>query len=89
MTQFLRPRRLVRGVLSLPLTAGLLLAQGPTPSPAPTPTDLVVKCIENAAAVCVQCLADRPWYAEGLCYSKYAADGILCTPATLLKLMMS
>jgi hypothetical protein len=87
MTQCFRSRRLIRGVLLLPLTAGLLLAQGPTPSPAPTPTDVVVNCIENAADALVDCVADLPWYSEGLCYLKYAADGILCAPAFLLKFL--
>ena len=85
MTQFLRFPRLARGALLLPFTAGPLLAQGSTP----TPTEMFVKCVENAADAFVGCVADLPWYAEGLCYVKYAADGILCVPATLLKLMMS
>lgn len=87
MIPFVRSPRLLRGALLLPLAAGPLLAQGSTP--APTPTELFVKCVENAADVFVRCVADLPWYAEGLCYSKYAADGVLCAPATLLKLMMS
>jgi len=87
MTQFFRFPRLARGALLLPCTAGPLLAQGSTPTP--TPTELFVKCVENAADVFVRCVADLPWYAEGLCYVKYAADGILCVPGTLLKLMMS
>ncbi|MGA1359618.1 MAG: hypothetical protein ACO32Z_00360 [Gemmatimonadaceae bacterium] len=87
MTQFVRVPRLARGTLLLPVTAGPLLAQGSTPTP--TPTELFVKCIENSADAFVRCVADLPWYAEALCYSKYGADGILCVPATLLKLLMS
>lgn len=86
MTQFLHPGHLLRRALLLsPFTAGPLLAQGTVP----TPTEAVANCLDNAANVFVQCLADLPWYAQGLCYSKYAADGILCAPATLLKFMMS
>ncbi|MEN9790429.1 MAG: hypothetical protein RLZZ63_87 [Gemmatimonadota bacterium] len=86
MTQFSLPGRLMRRVLLLsPFTAGPLLAQGT----APTPTEAVARCLDGAATAFVQCLADLPWYAEGLCYSKYAADGVLCAPATLLKFMMA
>ena len=85
MTQIFLPGRLLgRALLLTPFTAGPLLAQGTT-----TPTEAVAQCLDAAATVFVQCLADLPWYAEGLCYSKYAADGVLCAPATLLKFMMT
>ena len=88
MTQFSLPGRLFqRALLLTPLTAGPLFAQ--STSTAPTPTEVVAQCLEGAANAFVQCIADLPWYAEGLCYSKYAADGVLCVPSTLLKFMMA
>ncbi|MEY4608045.1 MAG: hypothetical protein RL625_262 [Gemmatimonadota bacterium] len=86
MTQFSLAGRLIqRALLLTPFASGPLLAQSTTP----TPTEVVAQCLDGAANAFVQCLADLPWYAEGLCYSKYAADGVLCVPSTLLKFMMS
>ncbi|MCE2803541.1 MAG: hypothetical protein P2975_07475 [Gemmatimonadota bacterium] len=87
MTQFLARWRAHHTMLLLPFVSGPLLAQ--SSGSTPTPTEVVVHCLDAAATAFVQCLADLPWYAEGLCYSKYAADGILCVPSTLLKFMMS
>jgi len=87
MTQRLDRWRARHALLLTPFSAGPILAQ--STSQAPTPTEVVAQCLDNAANAFVQCLADLPWYAEGLCYSKYAADGVLCVPSTLLKFMMS
>lgn len=89
MTQFLARWRAHHAILLLPVVSGPLLAQGTGTTAPSTPTEVVVQCLDAAATVFVQCLADLPWYAEGLCYSKYAADGVLCAPSTLLKFMMA
>jgi len=89
MTQILARRRAIRAALFLPMVSGPLLAQSSGTTAPSTPTEVVVQCLNAAATAFVQCLTDLPWYAEGLCYSKYAADGILCAPSTLLKFMMA
>ncbi len=89
MTQILARWRTLSATLLLPVVSGPLLAQGSGTTAPSTPTEVIAQCLDAAATAFVQCLTDLPWYAEGLCYSKYAADGILCAPSTLLKFMMS
>lgn len=45
----------------------------------------VLKCIDSAADAFVSCVDDLPWYAEGACYIRYAADGILCAPSIVYR----
>ena len=72
----------------LPYVFALALALGLsalTEADAQSPTDGVVKCLDDAAEELKQCVDDLPWYAEALCYSRYASDGILCAPSVMLK----
>ena len=62
---------------------------GPPLARAQTATEAVALCLDKAADAFVTCVGDLPWYAESLCYSKYAADGILCVPANLFKFLVS
>jgi hypothetical protein len=76
-----RARRVLTLVALLALAGDPLLAQ--------TATEAVAICLDKAADAFVSCVDDLPWYAESLCYSKYAADGILCVPANIFKFLVS
>jgi len=78
------PRR-ARRVLTL--LALLLLASDPLL--AQTATEAVALCLDKAADAFVTCVDDLPWYAESLCYSRYAADGILCVPSQIFKFLVT
>lgn len=52
---------------------------------AQSPTQEAVACVEAAADELKKCVDDLPWYAEALCYARYASDGILCAPSVVLK----
>ncbi len=72
----------------LPYVFGLVLALGLsalTEADAQSPTNGVVKCVDDAANELKQCVDDLPWYAEALCYARYASDGVLCAPSIMLK----
>lgn len=76
-----RARRVLTVLAFLTVASDPLLAQ--------TATEAVALCLDKAADAFVTCVGDLPWYAESLCYSKYAADGILCVPANLFKFLVS
>ena len=71
----------------LALLALLLLASDPLL--AQTATEAVAICLDKAADAFVACVDDLPWYAESLCYSRYAADGILCVPSQIFKFLVT
>jgi hypothetical protein len=48
---------------------------------AQSPTNDIVKCVDGAANELKKCVDDLPWYAEALCYARYASDGVLCAPS--------
>ncbi len=77
-------RKMVYIPLATALIAVVLFAPGKA-ARAQTNTDAVVACIDSAADKLKACTDALAWYAEALCYARYAADGILCTPALLLK----
>lgn len=66
------------------LVFGLVLSSVTT-AQAQSKTDDVVKCVDDAANELKQCVDDLPWYAEALCYARYASDGVLCAPSVLIK----
>lgn len=45
----------------------------------------VLNCVDSAADAFVSCVDDLPWYAEALCYLRYASDGILCAPSVVYR----
>lgn len=46
-------------------------------------TSDVVACLDGAADEFKRCIDDVKWYAEALCYARYASDGILCAPSVV------
>jgi len=78
-----------RTFVRLPYVFGLVFAlvMGTmTDAEAQGQTDGIVKCVDNAANELKECVDDLPWYAEALCYARYASDGILCgVPGVLTK----
>ncbi|MFN0098848.1 MAG: hypothetical protein ACKVS7_09255 [Gemmatimonadaceae bacterium] len=56
-----------------------------TEAKAQSPTQAAVKCVESAAEDLVACVDELPWYAEALCYARYASDGILCAPSVVFR----
>ncbi len=69
-------------VLALALAALFIPPQGVE---AQSPSDGIVGCIDKAADEFKKCVDDLAWYAEGLCYARYASDGVLCAPSVVLK----
>lgn len=76
-------RAMVKLSLGLALVFGLLLGGGE--AEAQSQTSEVKACVERAADALVECVDDLPGWAEILCYSRYASDGILCAPSVLFK----
>lgn len=77
-----------RAMLRLPLAAALvlgLIVGGAPKVEAQSLTDAAVKCVDDAANELKKCTDDLPWYAEPLCYARYASDGILCAPGITFK----
>ncbi len=77
----------LRKIVRIPFLAALLIAliAAPTRSvDAQSRTGGVVACLDAAANDLVSCVDDLPWYAEALCYARYASDAILCLPAILV-----
>lgn len=76
----------LRKIVRIPFLAALLIAliAATTGSAdAQSRSSGVAACVDAAADAFVSCVDDLPWYAEPLCYARYASDGILCMPAIL------
>lgn len=76
----------LRKIVRIPFLAALLIAliAATTGSAdAQSRSSGLVACIDGAANEFKTCIDSVRWYAEALCYSRYAADGILCIPALL------
>lgn len=76
-------RKMVRVPFVAALFALVLFAPG-EPAAAQS-ADEVVACVDRAADKLKACTDALSWQYEALCYSRYAADGILCAPRILLK----
>lgn len=72
-------RKMARIPLVAALFAVVLFAPGKDAA-AQSKSGDVVACIDRAADALKDCTDALPWYAEALCYSRYASDGILCLP---------
>ena len=76
-------RMIVRSSFVFAFLAALLVSPVPS-AEAQSPTNDVVACIDNAANELKKCVDEVRWYAEALCYARYASDGILCAPGVAL-----
>ncbi|HRN52542.1 MAG TPA: hypothetical protein PK788_03550 [Gemmatimonadaceae bacterium] len=77
-------RRWLRLPLALALAVGMMFG-GSAKAEAQSLTQDAVKCVDDAANELKKCVDDLPWYAEALCYARYASDGILCAPSVLFQ----
>lgn len=77
-------RRWLRVPLAMALAVGMLFG-GSAAAEAQSLTQDAVKCVDDAANELKKCVDDLPWYAEALCYARYASDGILCAPSVLFQ----
>lgn len=77
-------RKWVRWPYILALVIGLGLS-AMTEAKAQSPSSGIVGCVDGAANEFKSCVDDLPWYAEGLCYLRYASDGILCAPSVVFR----
>lgn len=77
-------RKWVRLPYIFALVIGLGLSSM-TEAKAQSPTSDAVECVDGAANELKSCVDDLPWYAEGLCYLRYASDGVLCAPSIVYR----
>ncbi|MBL8996122.1 MAG: hypothetical protein JNL44_02300 [Gemmatimonadetes bacterium] len=78
----MRGRKLARLPYLFALVIGLGLSSM-SEAKAQSPTQDVYACLDGAADAFKSCVDDLPWYAEALCYARYASDGILCAPSVV------
>jgi hypothetical protein len=79
-------RMLLKWPLVLALVFGMLFgASNDAYAQTASPTQNTVSCVDGAANELKQCVDDLPWYAEALCYSRYASDGVLCLPSMIIR----
>ena len=76
-------RSIVRVHFVLAFALAALFAP-PRIAAAQTPTGAVLECLDEAADDFKKCVDDLAWYAEALCYARYAADGVLCLPGGII-----
>ena len=76
-------RSIVRVHFVLAFSLAALFAP-PRIAAAQTPTDAVISCLDESANDFKKCVDDLAWYAEALCYARYAADGVLCLPGGII-----
>ena len=73
-------RSIVRVHFVLAFSLAALFAP-PRIAAAQTRTDAVLACIDEAANDFKKCVDDLAWYAEALCYARYASEGVQCLPS--------
>ena len=79
-------RAMVRLPLACALVFGMLFGvSSDALAQTASPTQNTVSCVDGAANELKQCVDDLPWYAEALCYSRYASDGVLCLPSMIIR----
>ena len=77
-------RKWVRLPYIFALVIGLGLS-AMTEAKAQSQTSDIAGCVDGAANELMSCVDDLPWYAEALCYARYASDGILCAPSIVYR----